>query len=78
MDLKQRVAAKYLRSALITNDLLQTRESTQQDAGPNDEERGHALVPMRASLARSSSSVSSSLDILKCEGIKWSYRKKNS
>ena len=29
-----------------------------QGAGPNDEERGHAAVPVRASLARSSSSVS--------------------
>ena len=30
----------------------------EQDAGPNDEERGQPRVPMRTSLARSSSSVS--------------------
>jgi len=30
----------------------------QQDAGPNDEERGQSHVPLRMSLARSSSSVS--------------------
>ena len=33
----------------------------QQDAGPNDEERGQPHVPSRASLARSSSSVSFAL-----------------
>jgi hypothetical protein len=33
----------------------------QLDARPNDEERGHIHVPIRASLARSSSSVSLAL-----------------
>ena len=33
----------------------------EQDAGPNDEERDQPHVPMRSSLARSSSSVSSPL-----------------
>jgi hypothetical protein len=36
--------------------------SVQQDAGPNDEERGQPYVPSRASLVRSSSSVSFALD----------------
>jgi hypothetical protein len=38
-----------------------THENTEQDAGPNDEERGQPHVPKRTSLARSSSSVSFAL-----------------
>src|SRR5262245_62056567 len=36
-------------------------ENGEQDAGPNDEERGQPHVPSRTPLARSSSSVSSAL-----------------
>ena len=39
------------------------RPNLQPDTGPNDEERGQTRVPMRASLPRSSSSVSFALGI---------------
>ena len=38
-------------------DFASTKIKLKQDAGPNDEERGGPQVPMRVSLARSSSSI---------------------
>jgi hypothetical protein len=43
---------------IVSTGSLEEHERTEQDAGPNDEERGQPHVPSRASLARSSSSVS--------------------
>jgi hypothetical protein len=44
-----------------------SEECAERDAGPNDEERGQPHVPLRTSLARSSSSVSVGFGVRRLE-----------